>query len=400
MSTKEFISTSRSKLETAIKNNEKELQLLMKETYSQSLHDLKKSKMQITKDLKCMETKWFHGSRFATEECAAKHDIMIVDHDINGLEEKLKQNTSRIEDLKKQIEKDKKDLAEKSQVLEGFPGYINSRVLADCLAFFKELSYPISQEIPYINILMIGETGAGKSAFLNTFATALEDSKLVKDIYKTAPKTNGESVTRKIHLEPLFYKKNQLPIRFYDIPGICEENHVRHHELTMMLNGELKSGLEMVGASEMRKMKEFINKNPTPADEIHCILYVIRASSNLSSEVSKSFKEIKKVQDSRKGEDDIRQFVIITAIDEIGVPNEDIGSAYQYPCVRKIRDKVADALKILPNCVIPVSNYFFESKANEVKNAMSLRALWLICSSGRDYVQRKSGRNIFPDFFH
>lgn len=58
----------------------------------------------------------------------------------------------------------------------------------------------------------------------------------------------------------------------------------------------------MVGASEMRKMKEFINKNPTPADEIHCILYVIRASSNLSSEVSKSFKEIKKVQDSRKGE--------------------------------------------------------------------------------------------------
>ncbi|XP_052694967.1 uncharacterized protein LOC128173291 isoform X3 [Crassostrea angulata] len=352
MSTKEFISTSRSKLETAIKNNEKELQLLMKETYSQSLHDLKKSKMQITKKLKWMETKWFHGSRFASEECDAKHDIMILDHDINGLEEKLKQNTSRIEDLEKQIEKDKKDLAEKSQVLEGFPGYINSRVLADSLAFFEELSYPISQEIPYINILMIGETGAGKSAFLNTFATALEDSKLVKDIYKTAPKTNGESVTRK-----------------------------------------------MVGASEMRKMKKFINKNPTPADEIHCILYVIRASSNLSTEVSKSFKEIKKVQNSRKGEDDIKQFVIITAIDEIGVPNEDMGYAYQYPCVRKIRDKVADALKILPNCVIPVSNYFFESKANEVKNAMSLMALWLICSSGRDYVQRKSGRNIFPDFF-
>lgn len=47
---------------------------------------------------------------------------------------------------------------------------------------------------------MIGETGAGKSAFLNTFATALEDSKLVKDIYKTAPKTNGESVTRKVKI--------------------------------------------------------------------------------------------------------------------------------------------------------------------------------------------------------
>lgn len=36
-----------------------------------------------------------------------------------------------------------------------------------------------------------------------------------------------------------------LPIRFYDMPGICEENSVRQNELDMILNGEVKRGLKV-----------------------------------------------------------------------------------------------------------------------------------------------------------
>lgn len=97
--------------------------------------------------------------------------------------------------------------------------------------------------------------------------------------------------------------------------------------------------------------------------------------------------------------DDIRQFVIVTAIDEIGVPNKDMEYAYQYPCVRKIRDKVVDALKICPNQVIPVSNYFVEGAANNVKNAMSLMTLWRVCESTKEYIERKSQRETYQDFY-
>lgn len=48
-----------------------------------------------------------------------------------------------------------------------------------------------------------------------------------------------------INLQPLYFRGKQLPIRFYDIPGICEENSVRQNELDMMINGELKHGLEV-----------------------------------------------------------------------------------------------------------------------------------------------------------
>lgn len=58
----------------------------------------------------------------------------------------------------------------------------------------------------------------------------------------------------------------------------------------------------MVSASEMKKMKGFIRENPTSADEIHCVLYVIRATSSLTTSVSTSFKEIKTFRDSRTNE--------------------------------------------------------------------------------------------------
>lgn len=97
--------------------------------------------------------------------------------------------------------------------------------------------------------------------------------------------------------------------------------------------------------------------------------------------------------------DDIRQFAIITAIDEIGVPNEDMENAYKYPCVRNIRDKVAETLDIVPGRVFPVSNYFVEYAANEVKNAMSLKALMYVCNSGEDYIKQKFENNIEPNFY-
>lgn len=64
--------------------------------------------------------------------------------------------------------------------------------------------------------------------------------------------------------------------------------------------------------------------------------------------------------------------------------------AYQYQCVQNIRDKVVDALKIMPRQVIPVSNYFVETFACEAKNAMSLWALWQVCEPTKDYFELKS----------
>lgn len=63
---------------------------------------------------------------------------------------------------------------------------------------FKNLSYPLTSKVPMLNIIMIGETGAGKSSFLNTFATALSGQEM-KDIYRTSPGQGREkSATQRV----------------------------------------------------------------------------------------------------------------------------------------------------------------------------------------------------------
>lgn len=64
---------------------------------------------------------------------------------------------------------------------------------------FEEFLNPVTPEVPYINITMVGEAGAGKSSFLNTVATALEKSNLIKDSYRVSPiKGNENSATKKV----------------------------------------------------------------------------------------------------------------------------------------------------------------------------------------------------------
>lgn len=90
---------------------------------------------------------------------------------------------------------------------------------------------------------------------------------------------------------------------------------------------------------------------------------------------------------------DVVQFAIVTAIDEIGVINDDMENAYNYPCIREISDNVAKALMLNPNHVIPVSNYFEETAPTAAKNAMSLYALWRVCKAGKDYIKRRWGED-------
>lgn len=90
--------------------------------------------------------------------------------------------------------------------------------------------------------------------------------------------------------------------------------------------------------------------------------------------------------------DGIRQFVVVTAIDQLGVPNDDMKNAYSYRCVREYCEKVSVEFGVDLLHVLPVSNYFEEVASNDAKNAMSLFNLWRVFKSGKEYIDRRWNR--------
>lgn len=57
----------------------------------------------------------------------------------------------------------------------------------------------ITNSVPYINIILIGETGSGKSSLVNTFATALENGNNIMSICSSSPAISPlKSVTTQV----------------------------------------------------------------------------------------------------------------------------------------------------------------------------------------------------------
>lgn len=86
--------------------------------------------------------------------------------------------------------------------------------------------------------------------------------------------------------------------------------------------------------------------------------------------------------------DDIPQFVIVTFIDRIGVPENDMENALKYFHIKKRCLEVSEALNIPMMSIFPVSNYVEEAVPNAAKNALSLMAMWHIIKDGEEYIKQ------------
>lgn len=369
-------------LENRLKLNRERLNNLQNEIkLPYDIPTLKEKGKEREDDLKHYKDKWFES--FYTREVELTVN-RIKDIDLEIVKK------SQIQELKKDIKTDEEILSNKPMAERSLPTRFDDSTVDHYLKLFEELRNPVTPNVPYINITMVGEAGAGKSSFLNTVATALEKSNCIKDSYRVSPiKGREHSATKTVELEYLLLRgEKPLFIRFYDIPGIAMKNDVGVEELLMFIKGEIKPGAKMVKASEMIKNKDIIIKKPSDGEKIHCILYVVKASSNLSLSMPTGLEKMYAIRQKLLDEK-VRQFALVTHIDEIGVPNDNLENASELECTTSICKKVGTIFDLDEYHVIPMSSYFSETCPNIAKNIMALNAFWRVCQSGRSYIREQ-----------
>lgn len=303
----------------------------------------------------------------------------------------------QLEELEEEIEQLKEKLTGyvRGPVWEGYPESLDENIVRKYTDKFRTLVYPLTPNVQFFNIIMVGEAGAGKSSLLNTFTTALSNKEEIDDAQRIGPSTHGQkSATQEIHMEPIHIggetqeQEQYLPCRFHDMPGLDDAKTMTEDKIMKIINDNIDECKDSQEGS--------LKKNLIPGDVVHCILYVISADSSLSTNISQSLKEMKNILQRKHKDDGIRQFVVVTGIDKIGVPIKDMQNAYKYGFVRKHCEKVSEVFDVDLNHVLPVSNYCGEATSNDAKNAMSLFNFWRVFNSGKCFIERHWNKKETP----
>ncbi|KAG7243635.1 hypothetical protein INR49_011192 [Caranx melampygus] len=244
---------------------------------------------------------------------------------------------------------------------------------------------PQNKKVKQLRILLHGPVGAGKSSFINSVDSALQNRVCTRAPTDAISGTSFtcQYKTYKIHRGPgSFYS-----FIFNDIMGLENETAqgVPVEDIKLALRGHVRDGYEFQPGNPLKEGDQYYNSSPTLQDKVHVLVCVIPASSVslLSDEVVEKIRDIRLAASQME----IPQLIILTKVDEAcPVVKKDLRNTYKSKYLKELVDKIHMVLGVQLNCILLVKNYSSESELNDCVNALMLCALKQMILCGEDFL--------------
>ncbi|XP_041960346.1 interferon-induced protein 44-like isoform X1 [Alosa sapidissima] len=261
--------------------------------------------------------------------------------------------------------------------------------------------YPKHPAVKHLRILVSGPVGAGKSSFIYSIDSILQNKKLNSAERVTTGNFRGTKTFR----TSKFKDEQGHPLSFVidDVMGLesADDSGVKTKDLVSILKGCIKDNYKFNPISACSGEDTRYNSSPTLNDKAHCLVLVIPADSFTASghaaektgNVFMDNDSIRKIKHIRDKALDLRipQVVILTKVD-LACPHvkEDIKHVYRSQTIHQKMQACSDALGIPTSDIFPVSNYHGDNEPRKKtdKDAVLLSTLTQILDYANDYLEK------------
>ncbi|XP_019922004.3 interferon-induced protein 44 [Magallana gigas] len=243
---------------------------------------------------------------------------------------------------------------------------------------------PLEQlKIQQTKILLIGQIGAGKSSFFNTINSIFRG-------YVTSQACSGtaeHSLTTQYRSYQVRNGPSRKPLNFRlcDTRGLEEGQGIEAQDVCYILDGHTPDKYVFNPSLSLSSDIPGFIKAPKLKDRIHCVAFVLDASSVdvMSEKMLEKIRELQTAMNQRG----LPQVVLLTKIDKICASvQDDVRLTYYIPTVQEHVDKVAEMIGLPKSHVIPVKNYESERELNDNINILNLLAMQQILHFADDYL--------------
>nr|XP_034306895.1 interferon-induced protein 44 [Crassostrea gigas] len=262
----------------------------------------------------------------------------------------------------------------------------NSQTFQELKEFVANYEPLEEMKIPEVNILLIGQVGAGKSSFLNTINSIFKGGISSRACTGSAENSLTKSFEKFRIRDPS--TKKYLRFRICDTRGVEEGLSIKSEDLGFILDGNIPNHYTFNPVEKASTKTPGFVKEPTVKDRIHVVVFVLDGSTLdvLSEGVVSKLKDIKSLVVDRG----IPQLAFLTKMDKIcETVNKDVSKMFTSSVVEDAVNKAADIIAIPRSHVLPVKNYEKESQLKTDINILALTALRQSLMFADDFLENQ-----------